>query len=278
MKVSICDRQLWLNYLSIISLISSILSLVLLFVDISKNVKNSCFIGMIAILVILFFVLWGRANHMQRVTLKINDSEVVIEKGDIFYGEGYRVIPFNEYFDTQVDNGLISSKTINGQFLQKNSTAIRYIENQIDNDSAANSNIVREISNRVPGKKKQYKLGTIVKYENYFILAFSKFDDRNRAYLKMDEYISCLLHMWDECDRQYNGESITMPLLGSGITRFRCHKNITDQELLEMILWTFELSSIRFRYQSKLRIVLTDDSLKNINLYEIKRIFKSKGE
>lgn len=278
MKVSICDRQLWLNYLSIISLISSILSLVLLFADIPKNVKNSCFIGMIAILVILFFVLWGRANHMQRVTLKINDSEVVIEKGDIFYGEGYRVIPFNEYFDTQVDNGLISSKTINGQFLQKNSTAIRYIENQIDNDSAANSNIVREISNRVPGKKKQYKLGTIVKYENYFILAFSKFDDRNRAYLKMDEYISCLLHMWDECDRQYNGESITMPLLGSGITRFRCHKNITDQELLEMILWTFELSSIRFRYQSKLRIVLTDDSLKNINLYEIKRIFKSKGE
>lgn len=278
MKVSICDRQLWLNYLSIISLISAILSLVLLFVDIPKNVKNPCSIGMIAILVILFFVLWGRANYMQRVTLKINDSEVVIEKGDIFYGEGYRVIPFNEYFDTQVDNGLISSKTINGQFLQKNSTAIRYIENQIDNDSAANSNIVREISNRVPGKKKQYKLGTIVKYENYFIVAFSKFDDRNRAYLKMDEYISCLLHMWDECDRQYNGESITMPLLGSGITRFRCHKNITDQELLEMILWTFELSSIRFRYQSKLRIVLTDDSLKNINLYEIKRIFKSKGE
>ena len=37
-----------------------------------------------------------------------------------------------------------------------------------------------------------------------------------------------------------------MPLLGSGITRFHGYEEITDQEILEIILWTFKVSKIKF--------------------------------
>lgn len=66
-----------------------------------------------------------------------------------------------------------------------------------------------------------------------------------------------------------------MPLLGSGITRFHGYENITDQELLEIIIWTFKVSRIRFQYPAKAKIVLTDKCLDKISLYDVKKRFES---
>ena len=110
--------------------------------------------------------------------------------------------------------------------------------------------------------------------DDFFILAFSKFDNQNRAYLEMNDYTACLMNMWNECDIHYGGRSIVLPLLGSGITRFHGYENITDQELLEIILWTFKVSRIRFQYPSQAKIVLAQNSLDKIDLYKIKKLFK----
>ena len=61
-----------------------------------------------------------------------------------------------------------------------------------------------------------------------------------------------------------------MPVLGSGITRFIDNENISDQELLEMIIWTFKLSRVRISYPSKLKIVVWDKKFKDINLQKLK--------
>ena len=42
--------------------------------------------------------------------------------------------------------------------------------------------------------------------------------------------------MWNECDIHYGGNTVVLPLLGLGITRFRFYENITDQELLEITI------------------------------------------
>ena len=81
----------------------------------------------------------------------------------------------------------------------------------------------------------------------YFLLAFSKFDDCNRAYLEMVDYVRCLNNMWCECDIFYAGKSISLPLLGSGITRLKGYENINNQELLEILIWTFKISKLRPR-------------------------------
>lgn len=48
-----------------------------------------------------------------------------------------------------------------------------------------------------------------------------KFDDENRAYLFIQDYVSFLLNFWNEIDIIYAGRSVSIPLLGSGITRFK---------------------------------------------------------
>ncbi len=71
------------------------------------------------------------------------------------------------------------------------------------------------------GKNFKYKLGTIFQHNNYLLTAFTRFDKDNRAYLGMNDFINFLLNFWNEIDIIYAGRSISIPLLGSGITRFK---------------------------------------------------------
>jgi hypothetical protein len=64
------------------------------------------------------------------------------------------------------------------------------------------------------------------------MVAFSKFDNDNRAYLKMRDYIDTLIKFWNEVDIIYAGRSVSIPLFGSGITRFQDYSSISEQELL----------------------------------------------
>ena len=130
----------------------------------------------------------------------------------------------------------------------------------ISADTHARNCIIEE--KRRTGKTARYKLGTIIKNGDYFLLAFSRFDETNRAFLEINDYIDCLMNMWNECDIHYGGGTVVLPLLGAGITRFRGYENITEQELLEIIIWTFKTSRIRFQYHAKAKVVLTEDSLK----------------
>ncbi|MBM7539813.1 hypothetical protein JOE23_000055 [Amphibacillus cookii] len=52
----------------------------------------------------------------------------------------------------------------------------------------------------------------------------------------MQDFIGCLLEFWNEIDIIYGGSTIVIPLLGSGITRFRGYENVSEQELLELLL------------------------------------------
>jgi hypothetical protein len=59
-------------------------------------------------------------------------------------------------------------------------------------------------------------------------------------------------------------------IFGSGITRIRGHKNIKDEGLLKIMLWTFRIGEMRFRYPAKLTIVIHSSRIDQINLLDIK--------
>ena len=88
----------------------------------------------------------------------------------------------------------------------------------------------------------------------------------DRAYISFEDYISCLMNMWNEIDKYYNGELLSITLLGSGITRVNSNK-IAPQELLKHILFTFKSSMVTFH--SSLNIVLDERIKDEINLYDI---------
>ena len=127
-----------------------------------------------------------------------------------------------------------------------------------------------ENSTRLAGKKTKYKLGTVCMAQEFLLIALSRFDANNKAFIEISDYISCLLAFWNEVDRVYAGRTLALPVLGSGITRFRDYENISDQELLELIIWTFKLSRIKFAYPSKVKIVVWEKKSEKINLQKLK--------
>ena len=86
---------------------------------------------------------------------------------------------------------------------------------------------------------KKYRLGTVCLIDDYLLAAFSKFDSQNKAVLSMPEYLEFLINFWDSVNRVYSQKSVSVPIFGSGITRIKEHKNISDEELLKIMLWTF---------------------------------------
>lgn len=270
-KVKITNKTLRDKYLQIIAILSSIATLASLFLNIPNNDKSKLGIGFVICLVILYIYLWIRSNTLQDIIIDIEGSKVIIKTGDIFEQEGLKVIAFNEYFDTQVDDIIISSKSLNGIFINKYfSNSVDKLDEYIGAYQFENENKLEENNIRTAGKKKKFKIGTVCLYEDFILAVFTKFDNQNKAILTMPEYLEFLIKFWDEINRIYAQKSVSVTIFGSGITRIKEHKNISDEDLLKIMLWTFRISEMRFKYPAKLTIVIHPDKIDKINLFDIK--------
>lgn len=271
-KVSFINKTLLKEWLAIVSPISVIVTCISIAISISDDYKFLTLIVILVLFVLLYVFLWVRANRLNQVKLSVNNSSLTIKVGDVFKESGLKVIAFNEYFDTQVDNKIISEKTLNGIYLKKLKD-VNALDRLIDQDEHLNSEGVKieHNKNRSQGKKERFKLGTIIQHEEYLLTAFSKFDNENRANLNMNDYINFLLNFWNEVDIVYNGRSVVIPLLGSGLTRFNKYEMITDQELLELLIWSFKVSKIKFTYPSAVSVVIHESKQDKINFYKLKK-------
>jgi len=68
---------------------------------------------------LIYILIWLEANLLTNITINIDGSTVNIKSGDLFEEQGFKVIPFNEYFDTQVDDKIIANSSLNGIFIKK---------------------------------------------------------------------------------------------------------------------------------------------------------------
>lgn len=274
MKVNLFNKGVRNKFWVYFSVISGILSFILLFNVVPDEYKDylKCF-GYISfiLLIIIYLILWIRANCLTDVDIDIDGSTVNIKSGDLFSQNGYKVIPFNEYFDTSVDEKIISSSSLNGIFINNYSnTALNNLDNHIiqsaDSEDVLNPNTQR----RLGGKVVKFKLSTIIVFNEYLLTAFSKFDEHNKAVLTMPEYIEFLINFWDRVNRIYAQKSVSVPIFGSGITRIKEHKNISDEDLLKIMLWTFKLSEMKFKHPAKLSIIIHKDKIDKIDLFNLK--------
>jgi len=274
MKVNLFNKGVRNKFWVYFSVISGILSFILLFNIVPDEYKDylKCF-GYISfiLLIIIYLIIWIRANCLTDVNIDVDGSTVNIKSGDLFSQDGFKVIPFNEYFDTVVDEKIISSSSLNGIFINNYSnTAINNLDNHIiqntDNEDVLNPNTQR----RLGGKVVKFKLSTIIVFNEYLLTAFSKFDEHNKAVLTMPEYIEFLINFWDRVNRIYAQKSVSVPIFGSGITRIKEHKNISDEDLLKIMLWTFKLSEMKFKHPAKLSIIIHKDKIDKIDLFNLK--------
>ncbi len=201
------------------------------------------------------------------VALNIRGMKVIIKEGDILASTGWKLIPFNEYFDTQVDDVIIAHNSLNG----------KYIDSLGDNDKEALKQAITT-DNKSPlhkhispdGAKTRYELGTIKVFQEVMMLALTHFNEQNEAYTNRAEYEHTLRKMWKEIRRTYQGKQINIPLIGGGLTQLDDMTEKPNDQLLRCILCTLRTSNVTFDENVQINIILTKKALETVNLYELK--------
>lgn len=272
LKVNIFNRDILKQFSKVCATLTAILSGALIFLDIPDNCRLYAGIAYISLLLAIYIFIWIRANIMKQIVIKIGLTTVLVKSGDIFDEEGLKAVAFNEYFDTMVDDKVIARQSLNGQFIINYIDDVEKLNSDIKNDDDLKNNIVEEGVRRQHGKTTKYGLGSSILIDDEYILtAFSRFNKNNQAELTIQEYVNFLLTFWNEINRLYAQRSVIVPVFGSGITRFKNgFEDIDINELLRIMIWTFKISKIKFTYPAKLTIIIHNDLLSQVNLYELK--------
>lgn len=124
-----------------------------------------------------------------------------------------------------------------------------------------------------------FPLGTIIRYnrevnkknETYLLLAMMKLDEKFRACTDMAEFEHTLMKMWIEIDKVYAGHPIVIPLLGTGISRFK-NRSKNPETLLRCLLCTLNVSGVCFN--SVVKIILYNEK-KKFPFYEYRYMFSN---
>lgn len=276
MKISPFNKSLFTESLTYISIYMTVIAFLAIFYQ-KLFIDSSHFF--IVPIVLIYIVVWAKENFRTKTTIKIYNSQLEIKYGDLFSTSGLKVIPFNEYFDTIVDDDVIASSSLNGVLINKfykNDT--KALDGMIASElSRRNVNPEKIYSTRTKGKQSAYKLGTCVTLDsNYIVTALTHFDENNRAFLYKNDYLTFWITFWDEIDKIYNSNNIVIPLMGSGITRFKDGHELSAQDLLEQIISSFYFSNFKPPHNCKVSIILPDNLRNTIDLYTIKKRYQRK--
>lgn len=186
----------------------------------------------------------------QSITIKGYNYGIKIEYGDIFKVKNCKkVIGFDECFTTEVGRlpHQIKPSSICGQFLSK------YPEINL-------SSLINNIGLTPSGRhseyagKECYTSGSLLPFDEYLLMAFAKLNSDGRANMTRKEYTDSLSKLWQEIDKYYDQSDVAIPVLGSGITRFK-DTSLNQQQLVDVIIASYRLSPYKIKHPHKLRIV-----------------------
>lgn len=219
------------------------------------------------VLYIIIYMLIGRIFR-ESVSTTIRQTSVSVVCGDIFEVPEFRVIGCDTNFRTEVDDVIISKKSLHGQLILNHG-----VPDEI------NAVIEKEAKRLGLHKNDEglydFPLGTIIRYDSsvdnhtYLMLAMTKLNSNYESHTNMSEFEYMLMGMWKEINRVYAGNDIALPLLGSGISRFDDGPKEYGV-LLRCMLCTLNGSGVTFNSNLK---ILIYGNIKDIPLYEYKDIF-----
>lgn len=201
----------------------------------------------------------------QSVLIKGKNYSIKVSYGDIFKQKNCKiVIPFDECFITAVGAAPAEIKptSICGQYLLKH--PINDISPLLEHTKLT----PLKSKSRYNGQNR-YESGRLVPHDDFLLMAFTKLDKDGLGRMTRNEYLDCLSVLWAEIDKHYGQTNICIPVLGSGITRMD-DSSLTQQELLDMIIKSYQLSAHKIKKPARLHIVCrqSDDfSLNRIGEY-----------
>lgn len=271
-KFKYVAKRLFELYLRVVSTILLFFSIAVLFVNWDQTDEKCKYVVLAILIAVLLLIFVGMTLFMLyrvKVELNVNGTNVKVRVGDVLSADSQaiKVIHCNEYFDTELGD-IISENTLHGKYLKKYYTNVADL-NDLDSRIAQTLQNGRVDKSRKSGKQTKYKLGELfVDKNNFVLLAFSRFDADNRAFIDPGDYWNCLVNMWENLDKIYAGNKIVLTVFGVGMTRFGNHERLNVQFALEMMLMSLRL--VRKSFKGGIEILLSQEAIKQVNLQSLK--------
>lgn len=231
--------------------------------------SNNIFYCGLAIIVIVFIACRRKTSF----SWKINGTNLSIEISlcNFFRQDGLKIIHVTDTFDTDYSlEGLIDSKTLHGQFLDKHRNKIEEIDHKIENGL---KRCTKTKKYSLPAKKYIYPIGTVamvnVDNEHYALAAYSRMQPDKHAQMPQNqmEYNEFLVNMWNNLAHQATTEeTVNVVVFGEGLNRMPAV--FTKQKKIEDIIRSYILCSLEGVSYKKLRICLKCNKKENIREFD----------
>ncbi|KFF05553.1 macro domain-containing protein [Flavobacterium reichenbachii] len=219
----------------------------------------------------LLVVIFTR-RPVKKIKYKYPGQDLTIEVciDDLFTVNGQKIISTNTTFDTDMASGIISEKSLQGQFTKKYYPGdVPKLDKEIEDGLAGYS--FTEIQ-KESGKTKRYDFGATVKLRHadqfFYWFAMSDLNYNNNAKTTLKNVHQALDGLWEFIENKGEKQDIVIPLIGSGLGRL----SIGRKKLIAIIAQSFLNASEDNIFSNKLIIVIhpNDVDKANLNLFEVK--------
>ncbi len=233
---------------------------------------------LVAIVIISTIYALCSIRKKKKISLKISENtDVNVYYDDLFQSNKIIVIPVNDYFDTIVDDKIVSSNTLHGKFIQK-----YFLNNEKQLKLLIDKSLSKipplEINKaRTRGNKKRYELGTVaiveVNEKIFYLFAFTKFNQNNRATITKSQYLKVITRLFEFIEQNSQGFKVNLPLIGAGHSGVELSK----QKLLDFLLFSIILSD-KLTLINGLDIILHENIKDEIDLNKIEYYYNMTKE
>lgn len=259
------------NFIAVIATLSSLITIYSFCSDsVPAEVKDNPIFSLMILLFVSIVISLLLSKEREKVKIKINNNTML----NVFVGDlgNYKnvVIPVNDYFDTQVDDFVVSPDSLHGKFIKNEFGGNTELLGQMMDEQLVD--IKHKInSTRRIGRKKYYPLGTTIKISykdrDYYLVVLTQFDSNNKANLNSSSYQIIVASLLDFIATHSQGKRISLPLIG-GSARTGLH-TLSKQQKLELIILSMMLSD-RLSIDEGLDIVISKNDWKRISLNRAK--------
>lgn len=209
-----------------------------------------------------------------RFACRLTGRDVVIEirVGNMFDLSGAFVIGSNISFDTDTSNGLISLRSVQGQFTEKYYTSVAHLDGDLK--TALQGIAPESVSTTKKGKPETYQVGTTVhvvaRNRRAYFVGIATMNDHGVANGSFDDLKTSLPILWDYVSTKGGDfQPLLVPVLGSGYSRLPQPR----EEIIRAIVNSFIAACSSSRPTEKMTIVIpfNDFYEHQVDLLELER-------
>ena len=216
-----------------------------------------------------------RAVRPMGAKISNTDIRVEIRIGDVFsrrFG-GAVIIGSNATFDTSIEDGSISERSVQGQFAKRHfRSTVGELDERLER-SLLGVKPIREHTKESKsfGKMSEFDLGTVAKVEGpdataYFV-AISRLNASKVAESSLPEYLDALPVMWEGIRTRGGQEDIVCPVLGTGLTRLPLNR----MDAIRVLVRSFVAAAHEGKLTERFTVVVPPGDARHLDLALLSR-------